>query len=88
MNAFLLRSLGGDKYCVLLEETNAIVCVACPNVEQSFCEVSPYKPLSCFIRLGEYQVQHGYFKDSMIEAKSPWEQTKPKTTIYKSIKKN
>jgi hypothetical protein len=87
MNAYLLRSLGGDKYCILLEDTNAIVCAACPNSDPSFCGVSPYKPLSCLITLGEYQVRQSYYKDSILEANCTSITNNPKTTIYKCIKK-
>lgn len=85
LDAQLLRCLGGNRFCVALRDTNAVICIECPSVGPGFDSVGPYSPLQVKVELGEYQVQQGVFKNSCMVA--PYISARPiKTTSYKRVR--
>lgn len=84
MEAYVLRWLGGSKYCVSLASTGAILSVECANLNEGLKDANPFCPVGVTVHLGEYQLQRGYFSGCCIVA--PHVSTKaPKTTIYRKI---
>jgi hypothetical protein len=65
--ARLLRTLGRDRFCVMMCDTLAVLCIRCevasPNVFSALCKASAFHPLDVCVKLGEYDVSKGEFKD-------------------------
>jgi hypothetical protein len=75
---------------VALRDTNALVCVECHEKldHSSLCCVGPYSGLLIELKLGEYQIQQGYFKECVVQVLPQATAERTKTTAYKRVRSN
>lgn len=70
MEAKLLRAIGRDRFCLMLCDTSAVVCAVCEVTDTALfagmCKASPFNPLDVWVRLGDYNVGKGEFRNSEI----------------------